>query len=61
MSKPVYVIGRALQVLALLTLPSAIWVAQFERNEPISLSLFLGSIAVFYIGYGLTRFGRRSG
>lgn len=59
MSKPAYVIGRFLQVLALITMPSAMWVAQFEHNEPVSIGLFLGSLAVFYAGYGLTRMARR--
>ena len=50
-----YIIGRFLQALALVTLPSAMWVAHFERNEAISIGLFLGSVAVFYLGYILTK------
>jgi len=45
-----YLVGRTLQLIGLLVLPSAIWYAQFDHNEPASLSIFIGSITVFYIG-----------
>jgi len=48
-------IGRALQLIALLVMPSSMLVAHFERNEAKSIGLFVGSIALFFIGWLLAR------
>ena len=44
-----------MQVSALLALPSAIWISEWQRNEPLAIGVFLGSILVFAIGYILAR------
>ena len=51
--------GRALQLLGLLVLPSAIWMAEMTHSEAASIGLFLCSIAVFFAGYALTRLSIR--
>jgi len=50
-----YLVGRFLQIFALLAMPSAIWVADFQHSEAGALSIFLGSLGVFYAGYLFTR------
>jgi hypothetical protein len=52
-----YLVGRLLQIFALLMMPSAIWVADFQRSEAGALSIFLGSLGIFYVGYLFTRRG----
>ena len=59
MKRLLYLLGRGLQLLALLVLPSAIWVGWMGHDERGSITLFLGSIAVFYSGYFLTQWGTR--
>ena len=51
--------GRALQLLALLVLPSAIWTAEMTHSEAVSIGLFLCSVTVFFAGYALTRLSIR--
>ncbi len=46
--------GRLLQLTGLMLLPSAIWVGFMEHNERGSIFIFVGSVAVFYLGYFLT-------
>lgn len=55
MKSMVYLAGRTLQLIGLITMPAAMWTAQFDRNERLSIAVFLGSILVFGLGYGLTR------
>ena len=55
MKKGLYFFGRALQILGLLILPSAVWVGFLDHNESGSIGIFLGSIVVFYAGYLLTQ------
>ena len=50
-------IGRALQLFGLLALPSAIWVAEFQKNEAAAVTLFVGSMGIFFIGWVFTRIG----
>lgn len=50
-----YYAGRALQLIGLLAMPSAMWIAQVERNERLSIGIFVGSFAVFAAGYFLTK------
>ena len=50
-----YYAGRALQIAGLLAMPSAMWIAQFERNERLSIGIFVGSFAAFAAGYFLTK------
>ena len=51
--------GRALQLLSILVLPSAIWTAEMTHSEAMSIALFVSSVAVFFTGYALTRFSVR--
>lgn len=53
------VLGRALQLLALLVLPSAIWVAQMGRSETSSIAIFLASLGAFFAGTALRRISFR--
>ena len=59
MKKSLYFLGRALQLLALLVLPSAIWVGSLGHDEKNCITIFLACLLVFYTGYFLTRFGAR--
>ncbi|MDP3920052.1 MAG: hypothetical protein Q8R76_04505 [Candidatus Omnitrophota bacterium] len=47
--------GRIFQGIGLLVMPSAIWVGHFERDERGAITLFVASLAVFYLGYFLAR------
>ena len=53
--KPLYYLGRIVQVFSLLIMPSAIWAAEFRHSEREALGIFLGSTAIFFIGFGLSR------
>ncbi len=55
--KSLYFLGRFLQLLGLLVLPSAIWVTEVLRSEAQALTVFLGGIALFFVGWILTRIG----
>ena len=55
MKQVVFWTGRSLQLAGLMLLPSAIWVGLMERNERGSIGIFVGSTAIFYLGYFLTR------
>ena len=55
MRKGVYSIGRTLQVIALVALPSSLWVGFIGHNESGSIVIFLVSIVIFYAGYLLTQ------
>ena len=55
MTKIFYYAGRMIQFLALLAMPSSIWVAEFHRSEREALSIFLGAIFVFIFGWLLAR------
>ena len=46
-----YFFGRALQLFGLIALPSAIWIAQFEHNEALSIGVLASSVLIFYLGY----------
>jgi len=48
-------LGRTLQLIALLILPSALWVAEFQKSESGAVTLFLGAIGIFFIGSLLTK------
>ena len=50
-----YFIGRALQLTGLLALPSAIWAAEYQRSETLAISVLVGSLFVFFIGWMLAR------
>jgi hypothetical protein len=54
-----YFAGRALQLLALLVLPSAIWAGSIDHSEFKSIAIFVSCLAAFYSGYFLTRRGTR--
>lgn len=50
-----YFVGRSLQLTGLLILPSAIWVAEFQRSEPLAIGVLLGSMILFFVGWILAR------
>lgn len=50
----IYLAGRALQLMGLIAMPSAMWVGWIGHNERGSIGIFLGSIIVFLLGYFLT-------
>lgn len=54
-----YIFGRSLQIIALLALPSAIWVGQFEHDEARAIFFLVFSLVTFNIGYFLTRFSKK--
>ncbi|MBI4000022.1 MAG: hypothetical protein HY351_05340 [Candidatus Omnitrophica bacterium] len=49
--KITYYLGRTLQLFALLLMPFAIWVGHFGHNEQGAIIIFVGSIAIFFIGW----------
>lgn len=53
-----YQIGRSLQLLGLLLMPSAIWLAHFRRDEAGSITIFAGSFLIFYLGLWIARKGK---
>ncbi|HTL70535.1 MAG TPA: hypothetical protein VL404_04500 [Candidatus Eisenbacteria bacterium] len=57
--KLLHVLGRGLELLALLVLPSAIWVAQFRHDEAGAILIFTGSIVVFFAGFLLIQLASR--
>lgn len=48
-------LGRTLELVGLLLLPSAIWVAEFQKSESGAVTLFLGALGIFFIGWLLTK------
>ncbi len=58
-NKPVYQVGRGLQVAGLAVTPYSLWVGFLGHNEAGSITIFLGSIAIFYLGYLLTQWGTK--
>ncbi|HLD50633.1 MAG TPA: hypothetical protein VJC08_05485 [bacterium] len=55
----IYTAGRLLQLIGLLAMPSAFWLAQFAHDERGSIGFFLGSLLVFWLGYLLTQVARK--
>ena len=53
-------LGRFLQLTALLALPSAIWAGEWGHNERAAIGIFLGSLAIFFVGYFLNSIGKKS-
>jgi len=53
--KPLYYLGRLLQLTALIVMPSSIFAGEFLHSEKIALSLFIGSGFVFYAGWVLAK------
>ena len=54
-----HALGRMLQLLALLVMPSAMWVAHFRHDEAGSITIFAGSIAIFFAGYLISQFSKK--
>lgn len=50
-----YVFGRLMQLLALLVMPAAIWVGHFRHDEKGALTIFLGSVVIFFLGWLFAR------
>ncbi len=59
MKKPLYFIGRALQLTALLVLPSAIWAGEYNHSESMAVGIFVAGILAFGTGYFLTQLARK--
>ncbi len=55
----IYAAGRLLQLVGLLAMPSAFWLAQFAHDERGSIGFFLGSLLIFWLGYLLTQVARK--
>ena len=55
MKKPLYFLGRALQLLALIVLPSAIWAGEFNHSESMALGIFAAALLAFGTGFLLTQ------
>ena len=53
--KIIHFTGRVLQLAGLLALPSAIWAAEIQRSEALAVSVLVGSILIFFIGWILSR------
>jgi hypothetical protein len=47
----IHAMGRALELVALMAMPSAIWVGHFKRDEAGAIGIFVGSAAVFFAGW----------
>ena len=58
--KILYILGRGLQIFALILMPSAIWVGEFRRDESGAIFIFVGSAILFFIGWFCLRFARKS-
>jgi hypothetical protein len=46
-----YLTGRTFQLIGLLILPSAIWVAEFHKSEAGAIGIFLAGIFLFFLGW----------
>ena len=57
--KVFYAAGRAFQLAALVAMPSAVWVGQFDHNEKGAIAIFLSSLLIFWVGYLLTQSSSR--
>ena len=51
----IHLAGRIFQGIGLAAMPSAIWVGHLGHNEQGAITIFIASLAVFYLGYFLTR------
>lgn len=52
-----YFLGRTLQLISLLILPSAIWIAEVQKSEAGAVTIFLGGIGTFFVGWVFTKVG----
>jgi len=50
-----YYTGCIFQIIGLVAMPSAMWIAEFEHNERGAIAVFSASGLVFLIGLFLTR------
>lgn len=50
-----YGFGRALQILGLLALPSALWINYVGYGEREVITVFVGSMVIFFVGWLITR------
>lgn len=55
-----YHMGRGLQLMGLLAMPSAMWVAEFMRDEALSIGIFVGAGILFIIGFFLSSFAKKT-
>jgi len=54
----VYFLGRSLQFIGLLIMPTAMWFAEVQHSEARSIGVFVGAGIVFLIGLLLTRIAK---
>ena len=54
MLKIIFYLGRLLQLIALIAMPSAIWIGHFLHNERGAIIIFVGSMVVFVMGWIIT-------
>jgi hypothetical protein len=52
-----YFLGRTFQLIGLLILPSAIWIAEVQKNEAGAGAIFLGGIGTFFGGWIFLKLG----
>ena len=52
--------GRIFQLIGLVAMPAAIFVAEVDHNEKGCIAIFTASIVVFILGYLLTRVSSKS-
>lgn len=55
----IYYAGRIFQLIGLLAMPSAMWIAHFEHDEAKSIGVFVGAILVFSLGTVLLKFSAK--
>ncbi len=55
----IYLAGRIFQIIGLIAMPSAIWVGEIGHDEKGCIAIFVASIFVFFLGYGLIRISAR--
>ncbi|MCB9799879.1 MAG: hypothetical protein H6757_03890 [Candidatus Omnitrophica bacterium] len=55
----IYYAGRIFQLIGLLAMPSAMWIAQIEHDEAKSIGVFVGSLIIFYLGVLLVNTGKK--
>ncbi len=59
MRKLLLFIGKTFQLMALVTLPSAIWVGHINHGERGAIGIFVVSVLIFFLGYLLIHFSSK--
>jgi len=58
-SSLIYFVGRVFQLIGLLAMPSAMWVAEVQHDEALSIGVFVGAGISFLIGLFLTNSAKK--